>query len=406
MTELAGRRILLGVGGGVACYRSAELLRLLRKEGAEVRCVMTRSACEFITPLTLESLSGAPVYRELFALTDAHRMGHIELARWADLLVVAPATANLIARLAHGIADDLLTTLALVCERPRLLAPAMNHSMWAAPTTARNVARLCEDGAVVAGPEHGDLACGEQGEGRMRAPARLVDDIRRVLTPPVLRGRRWVVTTGPTWERWDDVRVLTNRASGWLGALIAHEARLHGAEVVVIAGPGAPEFGGVHTVVVESAAEMLEAALCHASGADLFLSAAAVSDYRIAEPLSGKLKRDGCERLTLELQRNPDIVAAVAAMEQGRPTRVVAFAAEDFGRGEDAVLAEGRRKLAGKRVDGIIVNDLRNMGEGAVAPAWWLDAEGGSRRLAGGGKEAFARQITQLLIEEVDGGAD
>ena len=395
---LRDRHILLGVGGGIACYRSAELVRLLRAEGAVVRCVMTASAEEFITPLTLESLSGEAVYRQLFALTEQHAMGHIALARWADLLLIAPATANLIARLAHGMADDLLTTLALVCEAPKMVAPAMNGSMWQAAATRRNVAQLRADGVTIADPEAGALACGEAGVGRMRTPERLLEEVRRLFTPQLLRGQRWVVTTGPTWEAWDSVRLLTNRASGTVGAEIARVATRFGAEVTLIAGPGTPYIAGVRRVDVEGAEQMLAAALDHAADAALFIAAAAVSDYRVAEPSARKLKRGGAERVTLTLVRNRDIVAAVAAMAR-RPRRVVAFAAEEMAHDRASALAEGRRKLAAKGVDGIVVNDVSTMGHEGGCHGCWFTPEQPPVELQGDDKAAYAQAIVRQIIE-------
>lgn len=398
---LAGRRILLGLSGGIACYRSAELVRLLREAGAEVRCIMTRAAGKFITPLTMEALSGAPVGEALFSCTTDHRMGHIELARWADLLVIAPATADLMAKLAAGVADDLLTTVALVCERPLLLAPAMNRSMWQAAATQRNVARLRADGAHISGPEAGALACGEEGPGRMRTPSALLEEIVTLCTPQRLRGSRWVVTTGPTWERWDDVRILTSRASGRLGAHIAGEAARYGAEVTLIAGPGTPSVEGVDTRAVESAREMLRAALEEtAGGCDLFLAAAAVADYRVARPHAGKLKRETAEAPTLQLERNPDIVATVAASGATRPRRVVAFAAEAVGDDPQTALAEGWRKLTAKQADAIVVNDIADMGAAGHDRLWWLTAQDAPRPITGGSKQATARAIVQRILDQ------
>ncbi|MDX8412508.1 MAG: bifunctional phosphopantothenoylcysteine decarboxylase/phosphopantothenate--cysteine ligase CoaBC [Mariprofundales bacterium] len=394
---LKDKRILVGIGGGIACYRSAELVRLLRARGAVVRCVMTASAQQFITPLTLESLSGESVYHQLFALTDQHHMGHIALARWADLLLIAPATANLIARLAHGVADDLLTTLALVCEAPMMVAPAMNCAMWQAAATRRNVMQLQNDGVMLVGPEEGALACGETGAGRMRTPEQLVDDLCHCLTPSVLQGERWVITTGPTWERWDSVRILTNRASGSLGAQIAKLAALQGASVVVIAGPGTPAVAGVTTVKVESAAQMLAAALSHAVGVDRFVSVAAVSDYRVAMPLQYKLKRADGKLAEVALVENVDIVASVAAMAQ-RPTQVVAFAAEEMAENSDAAIGEGWRKLTAKGVDAVVVNDVATMGEGGSFGGYWLVPDHDPLPLHGEDKPQFANAIVQAIV--------
>jgi len=395
---LKDKRILLGVGGGIACYRSAELLRLLRAQGAVVRCVMTASAQQFITPLTLESLSGETVYHQLFALTDRHHMGHIALARWADLLLIAPATANLMARLAHGVADDLLTTLALVCEAPTMVAPAMNQTMWHAPATRRNVVQLQADGVTVVGPEDGALACGETGAGRMRTPEQLVEDLCCLLTPSLLQGKRWVITTGPTWEAWDSVRILSNRASGSLGAQIAKLAVRQGAAVTMIAGPGTPAVAGANTIAVESAEQMLAAAHSHAVGADMFISAAAVSDYRVATRSERKLKRADGALTALALIENSDIVASIATMPQ-RPAQVVAFAAEEVAADADAAIAEGWRKLADKGVDGVVVNDVATMGDARSFGGYWLTPDHDPLPLHGDDKQQFAQAILQAIEE-------
>ncbi|MDQ6951595.1 MAG: bifunctional phosphopantothenoylcysteine decarboxylase/phosphopantothenate--cysteine ligase CoaBC [Mariprofundales bacterium] len=398
--SLQGRHILLGISGGIACYRSAELVRLLRASGATVRCVMTRSACEFVTPLTFESLSGEEVFTELFSLHE-HTMGHITLARWADLLLIAPATAQLLSKLAHGVADDLLSTLALACSVPMIVAPAMNPTMWQAPpprqnATQRNVTTLRANGVVIAEPDTGDLACGEVGTGRMRQPPQLLDDVRRLLAKAPLAGQRWVITTGPTWESWDDVRLLTSRASGRLGAEIARIVSLLGAETVVIAGPGVPDIAEVQRINVESAKEMERAALAHAAGADCFVSAAAVADYRPSAAINGKLKRAEMERCSLPLTQNPDIVAKVAAMA-ARPRQVIAFAAEDLTTGESHAFTEGWRKLQAKGVDGLVLNSIRNMQQ-SRAGGWWLQPGAEPQPLMECEKSVLAAVIVERIV--------
>ncbi|MDX8408645.1 MAG: bifunctional phosphopantothenoylcysteine decarboxylase/phosphopantothenate--cysteine ligase CoaBC [Mariprofundales bacterium] len=402
--DLTGRHILLGISGGIACYRSAELVRLLRARGAEVRCVMTRGARQFVTQLTFEALSGHPVDDDQFGSnTDA--MNHIRLARWADLLLIAPATAQLLAKLAHGMADDLLSTLALACEVPLLVAPAMNPSMWQAAATVRNVATLRADGVTIAAPDRGAMACGESGAGRMRQPPQLVEDVCRLLAGAPLAGQRWVVTTGPTWEAWDGVRLLTCRASGRLGAEMARVAALMGAEVTLIAGPGTPVVNGVRRVDVESAMMMQKMALKAAAGADCFVSAAAVADYRPAEVVAGKLKRasagERTESLTLPLLQNPDIVATVAAMKAGRPKQVVAFAAEDLAGGEEAALVEGWRKLAAKGADGLVLNSISNMQQ-SRGSGWWLAQGGEPQWLAECEKQALATAIVGHIMQQME----
>ncbi|MDQ6965536.1 MAG: bifunctional phosphopantothenoylcysteine decarboxylase/phosphopantothenate--cysteine ligase CoaBC, partial [Mariprofundaceae bacterium] len=353
--------VLLAVSGGIAAYRAAELARLLIRQGAEVRCVMTRGACEFITPLTFEALTGQQVHTELFDLTTEREMGHIRLARWADVLVVAPATADIMARFAHGICDNLLSTLFQARRGPVLLAPAMNTVMWEAPATQRNLQLLQQDGVHIVGPAAGDLACGETGAGRMSEPADIVAGMYPLLTEQSLAGQRWVINTGPTREAWDDVRTLSNRASGLLGSLIAGAAAMLGAEVQLIAGPGTPATNNVkQRRDVESAEDMLAACARAAVGADVFIASAAVSDYRFAEPYDGKLKRgaaNGGNELTVQLLENADIVAYIAAMES-RPEKIVAFAAEATDHVKHA-----RGKLRAKGVDAIFSNDISRMGE-------------------------------------------
>jgi len=362
---LAGKRILLGVSGGIAAYRAAELARLLMRSGAEVRCVMTRGACEFITPLTLEALTGEQVHTELFDLTAEREMGHIRLARWADVMIVAPATADILARFASGICDNLLTTLFQARRGPVLLAPAMNSAMWEAPATQRNLGLLKDAGVHVVGPASGDLACGESGPGRMSEPGDILEAVCPLLVEQELAGQHWVINAGPTREAWDDVRTLSNRASGRLGAQLAGAAAMRGARVMLVAGPGTPaSASGVERIDVETAADMLQACEAAASGADVFVATAAVSDYRFAEQAAGKLRRGGGD-MTVRLLENTDIVAYIAAMQQ-RPHRVVAFAAEAAGH-----LARAHEKMRAKRVDAIFANDISRMG-GELGGGWWL----------------------------------
>ena len=386
------RRILIGIGGGIAVYRVAELARLLIKAGHEVRCVMTQSACEFVTPLTFEALTGEPVHTDLFDLTSEREMGHIQLARWADAVVIAPATASLLARIAHGIADNLLTTIMQVCETPVLLAPAMNSSMWQSAATQRNIETLKERGLYFVGPASGNLACGEEGIGRLSEPTEIADALLPLLTEQSLAGQRWVINAGPTAEGWDAVRLLTNRASGTLGTQIASQAAVMGAEVSLIAGPGTPVAHPlVKRVDVVSADQMLEACLAQAANADLFIGTAAVSDFRFAEMHAEKLKRGDTASLSVELIANPDIVATVAGMAD-RPTRMIAFAAES-----QAHLAHAREKLTKKRVDAIVANDIANMGSDR-AGGWWLTADQ-ENVIEANDKADFADKIIRLIME-------
>ena len=337
---LVGKRVLLIVGGGVAAYKSLELLRRLRERGVFTRVVLTASAREFVTELSFSAISGAPVHTDLFDAAREGEMGHIQLSRQADLIVVAPATANLLARAAQGLADDLATTLLLATDKRVLFAPAMNLRMWLHPATRRNVERLSADGALFVGPEDGEMACGEYGPGRMSEPPQIVEAIRAALSAPageagllagryfVLAGRHVVVTSGPTHEPIDPVRFIANRSSGKQGHAIAAAARLAGARVTLVSGPVTiPDPPGVETRHVETAREML-AAVEAALPADIFIGAAAVADWRVEAAPDKIKKQQGGGAPALALVENPDILARVAAREAGRPALVVGFAAE------------------------------------------------------------------------------
>ena len=362
---LAGRRILLIVGGGIAAYKALDLIRRLRERGAVVRAVMTASAKHFVTPLAVASLTGERVYDDLFSLTDEAEMGHIELSRSADLVLVAPATANLMAKMAQGLADDLASTLLLATDKRVLLAPSMNVRMWLHPATRRNRALLAADGHLEVGPGDGIMACGEFGPGRMAEPLDIVAAAARALAgetaiplpepvPPRLRGRRVVVTSGPTHEPIDPVRYIANRSSGRQGHAIAAAAAAAGAEVVLVSGPvSIPDPPGVRVERVETAREML-AAVEAALPADLFVATAAVADWRPEAAADLKIKkRDGAPEPTLLLARNPDILAAVAGLVPGRPRLVVGFAAET-----DRLIEHAAAKLQRKGCDLIVANDV------------------------------------------------
>lgn len=415
--NLSGKRILIGIGGGIAVYRVAELARLLKKSGAQVRCVMTKSACEFVSPLTFEALTGNEVHTELFALTKSrdnsagepnwtdagrrnagrgkdaeHQMGHIQLARWADAVIIAPATSNLIARITHGIADDLLTTILQVCDKPVLLAPAMNSSMWESAATQHNIGVLEHCGIHIVGPETGELACGESGSGRLSEPDTIFSALLPLLTTQSLKGQHWVINAGPTAEAWDDVRLLSNRASGKLGAMLADLAVNKGAEVSLIAGPGTPAtHPNIKRIDVESADQMLAACKNEAEGSDIFIATAAVSDFRFDETFQGKLKRSDTTSLSVSMIANPDIVAEIAGMDN-RPDRVIAFAAEAEGHVEHA-----RGKLAKKGVDAIVANDIRNMGSDK-ANGWWV-TESRAEAINTDSKSDFAQAIINHIME-------
>ncbi|HEY8123001.1 MAG TPA: bifunctional phosphopantothenoylcysteine decarboxylase/phosphopantothenate--cysteine ligase CoaBC [Myxococcota bacterium] len=349
------RRILLVVSGGIAAYKAPELVRALVKNGHAVRCVMTEAAHQFVAPLALQAVSGESVRSALFDLGDESRIGHIELADWAELVLVAPATANLLAKLAHGIADDLASTLLLATRAPVLAAPAMNVNMWSHPATQANLATLRTRGVRLVGPEAGELACGWEGVGRMSEPAEIAARVELALAPKSLAGARVVVTAGGTREPLDPVRALTNRSSGKMGFALAAEAALRGAESVLIAGPSAqPTPPGVRRIDVESALDMREAVLREQTSAAIVVMAAAVADFRPASTAGRKIKKEDLadgSGITLELVANPDILAEISRERGARV--VVGFAAESHD-----VLAAARRKLARKGCDLLVANDI------------------------------------------------
>lgn len=348
---LAGRYLSLVIGGGIAAYKSLELIRLLRCEGATVRAVLTRAGAEFITSLSLQALTEQPVHSELFSLTEESEMGHIELSRAADLVIVAPATAGLMAKMAAGLADDLASTLLLATDKPVLIAPAMNVRMWLNPATQANLALLRGRGVALIGPEEGEMACGEWGPGRMAEPAAIRDAIGALLAAGPLAGRHAIVTSGPTHEPIDPVRYLGNRSSGRQGHTIAAELAALGARVSLISGPVAlSDPPGVAVTRVETAVEMQEAALA-ALPADIAVCAAAVADWRV-EPAPSKLKK-GLGVPVLTLAPTPDILAELGAAGSRRPRLVIGFAAET-----ENLLAEATLKRERKGCDWILANDV------------------------------------------------
>lgn len=351
---LEGRRILLIIAGGIAAYKSLELIRRLRERGAAVRVAMTEAARQFVTPLSVASLSEDKVYGELWSLTDESEMGHIRLSREADLLVVAPATADLIARMAAGLADDLAATTLLASDKKVLIAPAMNAMMWAHPATRANIATLKARGVLQVGPGAGELACGEIGYGRMAEPAEIVAEITRILTPDQrLAGRRALVTSGPTREPIDPVRYLSNHSSGKQGHAIAAALAALGAETVLVSGPTRePTPSGVRLVAVETARQMLTASEA-ALPVDVAVMAAAVSDWRVESEAGQKLKKDGGLPPVLRLVENPDILATISARRNNRPSLVVGFAAET-----ENVVANAVEKRRRKGCDWILANDV------------------------------------------------
>lgn len=394
MNALHNKRILLGVSGGIAAYKSADLVRRLREAGAEVRVVMTKGALEFVRPLTFQALSGYPVRSELWDTAAEAAMGHIELARWADAVLIAPASANTMARLALGVADDLLSTLCLACEAPIALAPAMNRVMWANPATQANRQRLVERGLHVLGPASGDQACGEQGEGRMLEPPELVEAIIRLFRRGSLSGLRVLVTAGPTREAIDPVRFLGNRSSGRMGFAVAQAAAEAGASVRLISGPvSLPTPAGVERSDVQSALQMFEAVQSLVDSCDIFIGAAAVSDYRVETPAASKIKKSQ-EELSLTLTRNPDIIAHVARAPSAPFT--VGFAAET-----DDVRTYAERKLIGKGLDLIAANRVGVEGEGFESETNALEVfwEGGHESLPLATKDQIARRLIALIAE-------
>ncbi len=388
---MSGKQILLGVTGGIAAYKSADLVRRLRDAGAEVRVVMTAGARAFVTPLTFQAVSGKPVHTELLDEAAESGMGHIELARWADEVLIAPATANFMARLAHGLADDLLSTICLATRASVTLAPAMNQAMWANAATRANHAVLEERGVRILGPASGNQACGDTGPGRMLEPAEIVSALA-LESSKHLEGRRIVVTAGPTYENIDPVRYIGNRSSGKMGFAVAEAAAAAGAEVVLLAGPVKLETpAGVEREDVRSASEMHASALRHAESADIFISVAAVADYTPARPALQKIKK-GLPKQKLELVGTPDIVAEVAALDDGPFT--VGFAAETEKLREHAL-----EKLSRKRLDMIAANRVGQDGSGFESDTneILILTPAGEKHLGKGSK----RQLARLLIEEV-----
>jgi phosphopantothenoylcysteine decarboxylase/phosphopantothenate--cysteine ligase len=355
---LQGKCVILGVTGGIAAYKAAELLRLLVKAGAEVHVVMTRSAQEFITPLTFQTLSGNPVHTELFSLIQEQEIGHISLADRADLLLVAPATANLIGKVANGLADDLLTTTIMATRAKVLFAPAMNSNMWQNPIYRNNQAKLESFGYHFIEPLYGDLACGWQGQGKLPDPQAIFNTAQTLLGGHDLVGKTVLVTAGPTREEIDPVRFLSNYSSGKMGYAIACAARDRGARVILISGPVTlPEPRGIETIRVVSAQQMYQAVMERAGQADIIIKAAAVADFRPVVRCDQKVKKTGAKSTLIELQRNPDILAELGKQKGSR--LLVGFAAET----ED-LLKHAREKLEGKNLDMIVANDVTREGAG------------------------------------------
>ncbi len=402
---LEGQKLLLCVGGGIAAYKSLELVRRLRDAGATVQVAMTAGAQQFVTPLSFQALSGHPPRTTLWDSAAEQAMGHIELARWADRIVIAPATADLLARLAHGNADDLVTTLCLATTAPLTVCPAMNHRMWLHPATQANMAVLRERGVQVIGPEDGPLAEGESGPGRVSEAPTIIAALAGNLAPQApakpgrLNGLRVLISAGPTYEDLDPVRYVGNRSSGKMGYALAAAAARQGAQVVLVSGPvQLPTPAGVQRIDVRSAAQMREAVL-GALPADIYIGAAAVADYTPRQVSPQKLKKTaGSQTLTLELVRTADILAEVAVQEQALKL-VVGFAAETHD-----VEKYARGKLADKHLDLIIANQVGIAGNGFesdqnAAVAYW---NGGLREFPGTAKTQLAEQLLDLIAERLD----
>ena len=396
MQPLRGRRLLLGITGGIAAYKAAELARLLVKDGAEVQVVMTRAAGAFVGAMTLQAITGRPVREALFDAQHEAAMGHIELARWADLVVIAPATADFLAQMAAGMAQDLLSTLCLATTAPLVVAPAMNQAMWRHAATQANVALLQSRGVIFLGPDEGAQACGDVGPGRMLEPADIQMALGANLAGGRLAGRQVLLTAGPTREALDPVRFLGNRSSGRMGFALAAALVAEGASVTLVAGPvSLPTPAGVERIDVESALQMREAVFTSLPGAAIFIACAAVADFRPAAAAGKKIKKTS-ETLTLELIRNPDILSEVAALP-ARPF-CVGFAAET-----DDVEAYARAKLRAKRLDMIAANRVGasqgfEVDDNALLVIW----EGGQQSLPQQPKSRLAAQLVNLIVDRFD----
>ncbi len=390
---LAGKHILLGVTGGVAAYKSAELVRLLQKQGATVQVVMTEAATHFVGPVTFQALSGRPVFTSQWDTRIDNNMAHIDLVRAADAVLIAPASADCLAKLAHGLADDLLTTLVLARDCPLLVAPAMNRQMWENPVTQRNVGQLTTDGITVLGPAEGEQACGETGAGRMLEPDALVELLIAFFVPKRLAGRKLVMTAGPTFEAIDPVRGITNLSSGKMGYAIARAAQHAGAEVVLVTGPVSLNVpSGVRAVPVQSARQMYQAVMAEIATADIFVGVAAVADYGIANAVEQKLKKDGTgQPPTIELTLNPDILAEVAALPAA--PLCVGFAAES-----ENLHAYAEAKRLRKNIPLIVGNQIQD-GFGGDNNTIVLFDEHGAHALPTASKATLAG----MLVEHIAG---
>ena len=393
--ELSGKRITLGVTGGIAAYKAAELVRQLVKLGATVRVAMTEAATRFVTPVTFQALSGHPVHCDQWDARVANNMAHIELSREADVILVAPASADFLAKLAHGLADDLLSTLALARNCSLLVAPARTLQMWNNPATQRNVATLRADGITLLGPASGDQACGEVGLGRMIEPEEIVEDVVAYFQAKHLAGKRVLMTAGPTFEAIDPVRVITNLSSGKMGFALARAAHEAGADVTLVCGPVSQATPrGITRINVASALEMHTAVMQHVAGQDVFIGVAAVADYRPAAPSAQKIKKDGCKAPSIELVQNPDILADVAALPE--PPFCVGFAAES-----QNLAAYAQKKRLAKKIP-LIVGNLIQDGFGGDQNKLALFDDTGETRLPPASKIELARALVAHIARLLD----
>lgn len=395
---LADKHILLIIGGGIAAFKALDLIRRLRERGAKVTPVLTKAGSQFVTPLSVSALAGEKIYQDLFDLTAEAEMGHIELSRAADLIVVAPATADLMAKMAGGLANDLASTLLLATDTSVLVAPSMNVRMWEHPATQRNLATLKGDGVLTVGPNEGDMACGEYGYGRMVEPLEIVTAIEIALSDGPLKGKHILVTSGPTHEPIDPVRYIANRSSGAQGTAIARALFALGAEVTFVTGPAdVPPPQGVRVVKVQTASEML-AAVTNAPRAEAAVFAAAVADWRVSNAGPSKIKKDGNGLPTLEFAENPDILATMSKLAKNRPALVVGFAAET-----DDVIANATAKRLRKGCDWIVANDVSPatgiMG-GAENDVTLITADG-SEDWPRMGKDEVAKRLAAKIAEAI-----
>ena len=388
--ELQGKRIVLGVTGGIAAYKAAELVRLLGKQGADVQVAMTEGATHFVTATTFQALSGKPVFTDQWDARMPNAMAHIDLSRQADLILIVPATADFLARIVHGLADDLLTTMVLARDCPLLVVPAMNRQMWENPATQRNVAQLRADGVGLLGPASGEQACGEVGAGRMLEPEEILEEVIAFFTPKLLAGKKVLITAGPTFEAIDPVRGITNLSSGRMGYAVARAARQAGAAVTLVSGPvgfAAPQ--GVDRISVHSALDMHAAVMAWAAGADIFIGVAAVADYRVANAAEHKLKKDGGGIPPIELVENPDILAEVAALPGG--PFCVGFAAESRNLEEYAQAKRRKKNIP------LIAGNLIQDGFGGDDNRLVLFDDKGTHPLTPAPKSELARRLVEHI---------